>query len=276
MTELLQQLAEPFPPQHVTWKPGHTTKDGAKCLAMAYADLRAYQDRLDQLCGLDWSVRYMPWCDGRIICELTISGITRASTGEMEAQDEKNGMGGTVAEAQAFKRAAAMFGMGRYLYDLPSVWVAYDAGAKKISKEGQTELDNRYKAWYAKAIAASVKPKSQPKQPPPAEEDFGMGEKPENPFDAPAEEKATLPVLSDGQLKELHTIGREFYGDEWDEQRPKLVLAVSKGAISSSKELTPQEADMLIKGIKKKAADVAAKKEQAKKQQAQEQQAQAA
>lgn len=155
MNELLERLSQPFPPEAVTWKPGNTTKDGSKCMAMAYGDLRAYMERLDELCGLDWSVRYVPWQQERIICELTINGVTRSSTGEYGTQDEKNNIEGTVAEAQAFKRACAMFGLGRYLYDLPSVWVAFDAQAKKISKEGQAELDNRYKAWYAKAIAAS-------------------------------------------------------------------------------------------------------------------------
>lgn len=125
-------------------------------MAMAYADLRAYQERLDEVCGLDWSVVYKPWGDGRIICELTVCSVTRSSTGEMAAQDEKNGMGGTVAEAQAYKRAAAMFGLGRYLYDLPSVWVDYDAQSKRISKAGQMELDTRYAAWYSKKIEASI------------------------------------------------------------------------------------------------------------------------
>ena len=152
--ELLVQLTKPFPPAAITWKPGSTTKDGTKCMAMAYADLRAYQERLDEVCGLDWSVRYVAWGDSRIMCELTLLGVTRASTGEMEAQDEKNGMGGTVAEAQAFKRAAEMFGLGRYLYELPSVWVEFDAQARKISKTGQAELDSRYAAWYAKKTAA--------------------------------------------------------------------------------------------------------------------------
>lgn len=157
MDSLLDQLSVPFKPEHITWKPGRTTKEGDKCMAMAYADLRAYQDRLDDVCGLDWGVEYQSWGDGRIIARLTIAGVTRASTGEMEPQDEKNGMGGTVAEAQAFKRAAAMFGMGRYLYDLPSVWVDYDAQARKISKAGQAELDNRYKAWYERKMAALTK-----------------------------------------------------------------------------------------------------------------------
>lgn len=157
MEDLLKQLALPFAPEHVTWKPGSTTKDGNKCMALAYADLRAYQDRLDEICGLDWCVEYQPWGDGRIIARLMIQGITRASTGEMTAQEESAGNGGTVAEAQAFKRAASMFGLGRYLYDLPNVWVEFDSQRKRITEAGQAELDSRYRAWYAKKIEAVTK-----------------------------------------------------------------------------------------------------------------------
>lgn len=153
MSEIMQRLRQPFHPDDITWKPGATTKDGTKCMAMAYGDLRAYMDTLDDVCGSDWQAVYTPWGD-RLICSLTIHGVTRSSTGEYDAQDAKTGIGGTVAEAQAFKRAAAMFGLGRYLYDLPSVWVAYDAQAKKISKAGQDELDRRYRTWYEKAIKA--------------------------------------------------------------------------------------------------------------------------
>ena len=32
----------------------------------------------------------------------------------------------TAAEAQAFKRACSVFGLGRYLYDVPAVWVDLD------------------------------------------------------------------------------------------------------------------------------------------------------
>lgn len=76
-----------------------------------------------------------------------------------------------------------------------------------------------------------------------------------NPFeDVPA----TPNVLSADQLKELNIVGRDFYQAEWDEQRHKLVQAVSKGAISSSKELTSDEAERLISGIRKKMAMVQA------------------
>jgi hypothetical protein len=154
MDNLLKQLALPFAPSAITWKPGATTKEGTKCLAMAYADLRAYQERLDDLCGLDWCIEYQPWGDNRIIARLTIQGITRASSGEMSSQDIKNEMGGTVAEAQAFKRAAAMFGLGRYLYELPSPWVEFDPQRKRITEAGQKELDARYATWFTKKMRA--------------------------------------------------------------------------------------------------------------------------
>ncbi len=87
MTELLERLAVPFEPSYLSWKPGATKGD--KCMALAFADLRAYQERLDKVCGLDWSIQYEPWGNDRIIAKLTIAGSVRCSTGEMDAQDEK-------------------------------------------------------------------------------------------------------------------------------------------------------------------------------------------
>lgn len=252
MNTLLNDLRIPFPPEAITWKPGHATKDGAKCLAMAYGDLRVYQERLDRLCGLDWSVAYEPWGGDRIICRLTIGGVTRSSTGEMSDQDEKNGMGGTVAEAQAFKRAAAAFGLGRYLYELPSVWVGYDSAARKISKEGQAELDRRYRTWYDRTMAAQA--------PQPAQAVPSTGEIITTPPDRVlAEENGDVlfakpepATLSDAQLKRLNIVGHKFYGDEWDVRRHKLTEAATRGRTLSSKELTPDEAEKLIAGIEKR------------------------
>ena len=102
MSDLLTQLRLPFHPSQVEWKPGATNKDKTRCIAMAYADLRAYQNRLDEVCGLDWAVTYTPWGD-RIVCHLTIQGVTRSSVGEADAQSEKSEIAGTAAEAQAFQ-----------------------------------------------------------------------------------------------------------------------------------------------------------------------------
>jgi hypothetical protein len=134
--ELLTRLAEPFPVEVISWRAGSISRDKKRAQALPYAEPRVYEDRLNALCPGLWSVAFKPWSE-RIICELTIGAIgpggtllyaTRASTGE-------SGDGfapGTAAEAQAFKRACSKFGLGRYLYDVPIVWVDYDDANRKL------------------------------------------------------------------------------------------------------------------------------------------------
>jgi hypothetical protein len=122
-TTLQEKLAEPFAPEVIYWRSGAISKDRKRAQALPYAEPRVYEDRLNEVCLGDWMVTFKPWGDARIICELTIHGITRSSTGE-----ENDGFApGTAAEAQAFKRACSKFGLGRYLYDIPIEWVDYDA-----------------------------------------------------------------------------------------------------------------------------------------------------
>lgn len=148
--DLLAQLAQPFHPSAIEWKPG--TVKGERALALAYADLRAYMERLDEVCGLDWSVEYQPWGDSRIVARLTIGGVTRSSTGEPDATDQKNGMAGSVAEAMAFKRACAMFGLGRYLYNLPTVWADFDPATKQFTAQAKAKLTGILVQHYRRAM----------------------------------------------------------------------------------------------------------------------------
>ena len=137
--ELLAKLSEPFHPSRISFKPGALTAKKDKALALCYADLRAYMDRLDEVCGFDWSVSYTPWGD-RLICNLTVAGVTRSSTGEPDSQAERSEIAGTACEAQAFKRACAMFGLGRYLYNFPQTWVDYDATAQRFTDPAKAKL----------------------------------------------------------------------------------------------------------------------------------------
>jgi hypothetical protein len=119
----LAALAQPFPETAIKWRAGATTKDKTKAQALPYVDPRDYERRLDEVCPGQWHVAFLPWGDNKVICNLSIAGITRASTGESSSDDFAPG---TSAEAQAFKRACSKFGLGRYLYDLPSPWMDYD------------------------------------------------------------------------------------------------------------------------------------------------------
>ena len=78
----------------------------------------------------------------------------------------------------------------------------------------------------------------------------------DNPFDK--EPAPARPVADATALKRLNTVGRNLYGAEWDTMRPQLVEWISKGAVKSSKDLTPNEVDTLIAKIERKAAQAAA------------------
>ncbi len=136
LQELRDELAKPFDLDRVEWKPQATK--GNRTLAIAYADARAYQDRLNEIAGADWSDDYEILDGGAVVlCRLTVAGVTRSDIGEAPTGDRNTA---TSALAQAFKRAAVKFGIGRYLYDLPKTWVDYDPQRKRFTAEGRREL----------------------------------------------------------------------------------------------------------------------------------------
>lgn len=141
-TELNARLAEPFPAHLVSWRAGATSRDKKRAQALPYAEPRAYEDRLNELAPGNWECHFRPWGESRLICELTIHGVTRSSTGEFEERDKSAIAQGTAAEAQAFKRACSKFGLGRYLYDIPLVWVDYDEERRRLVET--PDLDGRF------------------------------------------------------------------------------------------------------------------------------------
>lgn len=199
-SKMFAELRKPFHPSHVSWKAGAVK--GERAMAMPYADLRAYMNRLDEVCGDAWEVAYEPWGSERIICKLTIADVTRCSTGEMGAQDEKNEIGGTVAEAQALKRAAAMFGLGRYLYNLPSGWADYDPATKKFTEKAKAKLIQMLVQHYRRATEGNAE----------MAEIFAEKDDEED-----EEEKGTPPH------RRVWGIGKSVFGNDWDMARPWLI-----------------------------------------------------
>jgi hypothetical protein len=131
LTQIHAKLCKPFPLWAVDVKPGATNKEKTRALALAYVDARQYQTRLDRLAGPEgWAVEYRSVGERAILCRLTILGITREDVGECAAADEN---AWTSATMQAFKRACAAFGMGRYLYSLPQPWCDYDSARKRFA-----------------------------------------------------------------------------------------------------------------------------------------------
>lgn len=135
--DVYSDLIAPFPIDLVEIKPGATTQDKTRALALPYAEARAYQDRLDSVIGPDnWQVSYKPLGDRALVCRLQLFGVVKEEIGE--CADARDANAWTIASAQAFKRACSAFGLGRYFYNLGSVWADYDQDKKRFKDESGT------------------------------------------------------------------------------------------------------------------------------------------
>lgn len=122
-------LLAPFPPEAISWRVGPMTKDKTKTIPLAYITARDVMDRLDSVFGPNgWQTKMVPVMN-TVACELSVYWdnvwITRTDTaGQTDIEGEKG------AASDALKRAAVQFGIGRYLYNLPNVWVPVDERGK--------------------------------------------------------------------------------------------------------------------------------------------------
>jgi hypothetical protein len=259
LTETLKELRKPFHPSQVTWRPGAVNAEGTKALGLAYADLRAYQNRLDEVCGLDWSVNYTPWGE-RIICHLTISGITRSSTGEPDSQSERSEIAGTATEAQAFKRACAMFGLGRYLYTMPSIWVEYSRESRYFTERGKARLEMIVANHYRRASEESASGAETPLTVEPGAPEVEMtpvnGAAVEQPGPTPASAAPNNPPANDppdraAELREeFDALGQRLYGTQWAQVSQHNIERISAGQAQSSAQLSAEQIQRLIDGLK--------------------------
>ena len=133
-----EKLSAPFPPTLIHWRVGSTTGDKTKGMALAYLDARDVMDRLDDVCGPEgWQDRYKhangkTWCEIGVkvqpdLTKISADGFTNTIPGEWVWKSDGAGdtdfEGDKGAFSSAFKRAAVRWGIGRYLYDVPSIWV---------------------------------------------------------------------------------------------------------------------------------------------------------
>jgi hypothetical protein len=134
-TELMSALAAHFAPEQLHFKPACVK--GNRALALPYVDARAIQDRLDEVLGVaGWMDEYEPLPDGSgVVCKLRCllgdTWITKTDVGGPSEQPD-GGDRLKAAFSDALKRAAVKFGVGRYLYRLPSQWCDYDPTKKRF------------------------------------------------------------------------------------------------------------------------------------------------
>lgn len=131
----LAKLSEPFPPSDIEWRIGRSGMKNGKVWAtcLAYLTSRAIMQRLDEVCGPEnWrNEKPTPWDTGTpgVIAGISIrvdgEWVTKWDGADQPATEPVKG-----GFSNAMKRAAVLWGIGRYLYDLPE-------GYAEISEQGR-------------------------------------------------------------------------------------------------------------------------------------------
>lgn len=140
--DLLETLQQPIP---YSWRIQSRTKDRSKALCTAYIDARDVMRVLDKHCL--WTVEYKD-INGFIFAGIGImidnKFVFRWDCGqriENNPDDQMYDQAGKSASSDAFKRAAVMWGVGRFLYDLEIVSLQCDDKGNPIDSNGKRIWD---------------------------------------------------------------------------------------------------------------------------------------
>lgn len=231
--EIRNLLERPF--SEVGWKIQATNSAKDKGLIVAYIDARDVASRLDET-GLEWSDSYSVhvMADTWIVeCRLTVGGVTRTDVGTGDGDEAAKS-----AYSDALKRAAVKFGVGRYLYEIPTTWVPVETIGRSqvIPKEGLEKLHAAYRRKYGQAAIPAARPPvvqlvDAAPQPTPALEE---------PNDA----------ITSGQIKALaatlRQAGFDSTGDGKAQGRAFLAYLAGRESLESAKDLTFAQAHAVL------------------------------
>lgn len=123
MCEIVKALHKPFPAEDIEWRVGSTNQDKSKGIALAYITNRAIMARLDETFGaFGWKNEYKEWKGTSQLCGISVKHegewITKWDGADDSATEAVKG-----GLSDAMKRAGYQWGIGRYLYNLGTMWV---------------------------------------------------------------------------------------------------------------------------------------------------------
>jgi len=146
--EMLRKLAAPFAVSAVKWRAalcGLNAKGEPFAVVVPYVDARAIQDRLDQVVGAEnWMAEYRQGANNGTMCKLSlrINGqfVSKEDGADLsEIEPIKGGI------SNSFRRAAVVWGIGRYLYSLNQMYgVVSENGTHKGSAK-----DRKTGQWHS-------------------------------------------------------------------------------------------------------------------------------
>jgi hypothetical protein len=155
LQSLLENLRKEIPYQ---WRVQSRNKDKTKAICSAYIDARDVMNTLDKYCEHGWQTDvkelagFIFYGIGIEIPEFNPEGkhtgftttLWRWDTGARIEDNEKDNMyeqAGKSAASDALKRAAVQWGVGRFLYDLPTVTLPCDQYGNVVDEKGARVWD---------------------------------------------------------------------------------------------------------------------------------------
>lgn len=132
--DIMRRLQAPFKAEEIEWRVGGTTPDKSKGMALPYVTNRAIQNRLDELFGpFGWKNEFQPWKADSQLCGISVRDpVSGEWVTKWDGADNSNMEAVKGGLSDAMKRCAYQWGIGRYLYDVPSQWVKLDG--KKLGE----------------------------------------------------------------------------------------------------------------------------------------------
>ena len=139
MNKLLNKLRIPFPEEDIEWRVQQQGLSNGLpwALVLAYVPNRAIMDRLDETVGPEnWTNDFSQSPNGGVLCTLGVrvedSWVFKTDGADnTEVERVKGGL------SNAMKRAGVQWGIGRYLYKLPTTFATFNAsGSRKTRIEG--------------------------------------------------------------------------------------------------------------------------------------------
>ena len=155
---LRQELEKPFEWDDIEYFPGTVLKGKDKCMILFYVTARAVRARLEDIFPYQWNINHKlitndaSHCSIEATISIQINGmlVSRSNVGD-SFNDLKETAASRIKSAysDAIKRAATHFGVGAYLYEMGSLFVAYDEPTKRIAKGEDKKIEDFYKKHLA-------------------------------------------------------------------------------------------------------------------------------
>jgi len=136
----LKKLHVLFPENDIEWRIGQSGESGGKIWAvcLAYITNRAIMDRLDTVCGPEnWKNEYRDWKGNSQLCGISIR-INNEWVTKWDGADNTNIEGTKGGLSDSMKRSAVQWGIGRYLYKLPTTFAVIVNGQAKYKAKTKT------------------------------------------------------------------------------------------------------------------------------------------